>query len=155
MTFDTIIIGGGLSGLITGISLSKMGQKCLIISLGQSALHFFSGSFELYGCEGNPLEAIARLDFSHPYGKLGVDTVKSLAERVPALFEQMNITLRGSAEKNHYRMTPLGLLKPAWLTVDEYLRVESPSKMPYKRVAILNIEHFLDFHPEFMASGLA
>ncbi|MBO7169118.1 MAG: glycerol-3-phosphate dehydrogenase subunit GlpB, partial [Rikenellaceae bacterium] len=155
MNFDTIIIGGGLSGLITGVSLSKKGQKCLIISSGQSALHFFSGSFELYGCKGNPLEAIARLDSSHPYGKLGVDTVRSLAERVPSLFKEMNITLRGSAERNHYRVTPLGLLKPAWLTVDEYLRVENPQQTHWKRVAILNIDGFLDFQPNFVASSLA
>ena len=155
MTFDTIIIGGGLSGLITGVSLAKRGQKCLIVSSGQSALHFFSGSFELYGCDSNPLEAIARLDSSHPYGKLGVEAVRSLAERVPSLFEEMNITLLGSAERNHYRLTPLGQLKPAWLTVEEYLRVEEPKQTPWKRVAILNIDGFLDFQPNFVASGLA
>ena len=46
MKFDTIIIGGGLSGMVTGIALQKAGQKTAIISTGQNALHFFSGSFE-------------------------------------------------------------------------------------------------------------
>ena len=44
MNFDTIIIGGGLSGLTAGIELQRRGQKTLMISSGQSALHFFSGS---------------------------------------------------------------------------------------------------------------
>ena len=40
MTFDTIIIGGGHSGLQQGIALQKEGQRCLIISAGESPRPF-------------------------------------------------------------------------------------------------------------------
>ncbi|MBR2399964.1 MAG: glycerol-3-phosphate dehydrogenase subunit GlpB [Alistipes sp.] len=155
MKFDTIIIGGGLSGLMTGIALSKSGQRCLIISSGQSALHFFSGSFELYGCDGNPLKAIAGLNESHPYSKVGALKVEELAERVPAMFGEMGISLVGTHLRNHYRVTPLGFLKPAWLTLEEYARVESAEQMPWRKVAVMNIEGFLDFQPDFVAAGCA
>ena len=46
MKFDTVIIGGGLAGMVAGITLEKAGKKTAIISTGQNALHFFSGSFE-------------------------------------------------------------------------------------------------------------
>ena len=46
MKFNTVIIGGGLAGLTAGILLQRAGQNTAIISTGQNALHFFSGTFE-------------------------------------------------------------------------------------------------------------
>ena len=55
MSFDTIIIGGGLSGLTAGIALAKAGQQVALAAAGQSTLNYFSGSFDLlgYDAEGN------------------------------------------------------------------------------------------------------
>lgn len=40
MTFDTLIIGGGHSGLQQGIALQKQGRSCLIVSTGESPRRF-------------------------------------------------------------------------------------------------------------------
>lgn len=87
MKFDTIIIGGGLSGLVSGIESAKSGRKTAIISAGQSALHFWSGSFEFLCHENsrkvieNPLERAARLPEEHPYRKIGIERTAKLLER--------------------------------------------------------------------------
>ena len=154
MKFDTIIIGGGLSGLVAGIDLSRKGQKCLVVSSGQSALHFFSGSFELCSLADNPYEGIATLGEGHPYTKMGSETVAELSAKVKPLFKEVGITLKGVKDANHWRITPLGVLKRAWLTMDEYATIPVDGQMPWKKVAILNIDGFLDFHTSYIAAGL-
>ena len=154
MKFDTIIIGGGLSGLTAGIELSRKGQKCLVVSSGQSALHFFSGSLELCGLDDDPYKAMASLDASHPYSKIGLDNIKPLASEVKPFFKEVGIFLKGDAEQNHLRITPLGAMKKAWLTLDEYATVPSDGQIPWKKVAVLNIDGYLDFHTKYIAAGL-
>ena len=85
MKFDDIIIGGGLSGLMCGIRLQEAGRKCAIVSSGQNAMHFSSGSFDLLNRDndGNavtePLKAIENLDKSHPYKKIGIGKITDYA----------------------------------------------------------------------------
>lgn len=154
MKFDTIIIGGGLSGLVAGIDLSRKGQKCLVVSSGQSALHFFSGSFELCSLATNPYDGIATLGEGHPYSKIGTESVAELSAKVKPLFKEVGITLKGVKDANHWRITPMGVLKRAWLTMDEYATVPVDGEMPWKKVAVLNIDGFLDFHTSYIAAGL-
>lgn len=155
MRFDTIIIGGGLSGLVAGIDLVRKGKKCLIVSSGQSALHFFSGSLELHAAEDEPLKAIAGLGEEHPYYKIGADKVAELAAKVKPFFSELGLNFKGDAQRNHWRLTPLGGLKRAWLTLDEFASFQNDDDLPWKKVALLNIDGFLDFHTSYIAAGLA
>lgn len=160
MKYDNIIIGGGLSGLVCGIESARAGRKTAIISTGQSALHFWSGSFEFLGQhEGKeiteaPLEAAAGLHDTHPYKKIGVGRTAALLDRVAPLLREAGINVSGSLKKNHLRLTPFGFVKPAWLTLDDYLTMESVDELRGKRVAIVNIFSYLDFYPRFIARGL-
>ena len=155
MRFDTIIIGGGLSGLVAGIDLVRKGKKCLIVSSGQSALHFFSGSLELHAAEDVPLKVIAGLGEEHPYSKIGADQVAELAAKVKPFFSELGLNFKGDAQRNHWRLTPLGGLKRAWLTLDEFASFQNDDDLPWKKVALLNIDGFLDFHTSYIAAGLA
>ena len=153
MRFDTVIIGGGLSGLLAGMVLSREGKSVAIVSAGQSALHFCSGSFELYGKTDNPMDGISALPKEHPYSKLGLDNVKKYARQVKDLFNTAGIKCSGDITRNHYRLTPIGVMKPAWLTLDDYACFDDEAKLPWRRVALVNFEGYLDFHPKFLKNG--
>ena len=160
MKFDTIIIGGGLSGLISGIYLSQRGQRCVIISSGQSALHFSSGSFDLLNnlpdgtSVQKPLDAISELVKqapTHPYAKLGKTKFKELAQQAEEFFKNAGISTQGDHEENHYRVTPMGTLKPTWLTLKNILISENEKCLPIQHPGIFNITGFLDFYTQFIA----
>jgi glycerol-3-phosphate dehydrogenase subunit B len=89
MRFDTVIIGGGLAGLVAGISLQQAGRSTAIVSTGQNALHFFSGSFE------SMLEA---------------------PERLTALFAGAGIRVHYNPG---FRLTPLGTFREAALSLED------------------------------------
>lgn len=160
MKFDNIIIGGGLSGLVAGIESQRAGKATAIISTGQSALHFWSGSFEFL-CEAqgktvveSPLEKAQGLPPDHPYRKIGIPRLEKLLARVQPLFKEAGITVNGTLARNHYRLTPLGFMKPAWLTLDDYLMADHPRDIAGKRFALVNILGYIDFYPRFLKYGL-
>ena len=158
MKFDAVIIGGGLSGLISGISLAKAGKSVAVLSTGQSSLLFHSGSFDLLGYTGNgqevsaPLDEIKKLNANHPYSKVG--NVEQLAVDAEQLLNEAGVTVKGNVRKNHFRITPMGVAKPAWLTLDDYFTTDEAENLGYRNVLLVNVAGFLDFPVEFISEGL-
>ncbi len=145
MKFQTVIIGGGLSGLIAGIELARQGKKVAIISSGQSALHFSSGSLELLSrtADGtdvtNLLEAMETLPANHPYKKIGLERVAQLAPEAGKTLADAGISLYGNERQNHYRISPTGKFKTAWLTLSDYPTFDNLAMMPWKKVCMVNL----------------
>lgn len=160
MKFDTIIIGGGLSSLVCGLRLQEAGVNTLIVSAGQNALHFSSGTFGLLGrmpdgkAVSEPLNAISGLPENHPYSKIGVSKVREYAESTISFFASHGIRLKGFDGRNGWRLTPMGTLKPAWLALEDVPFFESKDEVSWTEALIVNFAGFMDFNSAFIAEGL-
>jgi len=159
MRTDTVIMGGGLSGLACGIALCRRGQRVTIVSGGQSLLHFNGGSMELLGYHDGkavtkPLDALQALPSQHPYCKIGVNHIQDLATQAHHLLTDAGIAMSGDATSNHWRITPMGVAKPAWLTLNDHLRIDDLAKLPWQHVALMSIRGFLDQPVAMLANGL-
>ena len=154
MKFDTVIIGGGLAGLLCGLTLSRQGLRCAIISRGQSGLHFSSGSFDLLGSDkplNAALETLAEQEPSHPYSLVDKKRVLEYARQTEQLLADCGVVMQGTFEQAHQRVTPLGTLRQAWLSPPE------AATLPLygKRVAVIGISGFADFQPHLTAASLS
>lgn len=158
MKFDNIIIGGGLAGMTCGIALQNAGQRTAVITAGQSTLHFSSGSIDLLGYTedgkmvDNPIDAVAKLSASHPYHR--VNHLEQKAQQAAELLAEAGLKMNGDMRHNHYRLSPMGVLKPTWLTPDGMVMTSEERQLPWKRVAIVSIRGFLDIPTEFLADNL-
>jgi len=86
---------------------------------------------------------------------MGKDRVVRLAAQVPALFAEAGVTLKGSPEVNHLRLTPFGELCRSWLTIGDFITFDNKAQSSVRRLAIVNLKGFLDFYPGYLADGLA
>ena len=159
MKFDSLIIGGGLAGLVCGIRLAEGGNKTVIVSRGQSALHFASGGVDLLNRlpDGSTvsdmatgLAALTRQAPAHPYSRIGADTVIQLARETEQLFARCALDMHGSLDAPHRSLTPLGKWHRTWLSPQHACRAITPGS----RVTVVGICGFLDFEPANVVDSL-
>lgn len=159
MRFDVVIIGGGLSGLVSGIRLQEAGLRCVVVSTGQSELHYSSGSLDLLSQlpDGtpvtDPIEALDQLEEDHPYRRIGKLRFEHYAEEIPQMLYRCNILVQDALLENRYRITPTGQMKPSWLPFADFQLFDDPHHLPWKKALLLNFEGFTDFYVQPIAEA--
>ena len=161
MRYDAVIIGGGLSAMVCGIALQSKGLRTAMVSAGQSAMHFSSGSFSLLNIlpdahsVDRPLEVLDALSPAHPYSKMGSERVREYALATPAFFSECGVRLYGNPERNSWRHSATGQRKRAWLALEDTLLMPSEEYNIGRKALIIGLYGYLDFYSTLIADKLA
>ncbi len=135
---DVLVIGGGMAGLVAGITAAEQGVETLVVRKGQGSTADSSGAIDVAGymiggeapfltsIEG--LTAYSALCPLHPYSTLGVsdsevhtdvqvivDTVRESIEWIKKTLEKTPAAVKGSLSKNIMALTQIGTKKPTCL----------------------------------------
>ncbi|OOF08930.1 anaerobic glycerol-3-phosphate dehydrogenase subunit B [Salinivibrio sp. PR5] len=153
--YDIAVIGGGIAGFTAALRSLEAGKKTVMISAGQSALHFSSGSIDVLGHFPNgepvsqPFEAIPKLvrqHPEHPYAKVSLEEItQSLAWFQHQLSAQKVCLYHQEDNANHGRITPLGTVRPTWLSQGHVYQHRGPRR--FSGLCFVAIEGYRDAQP--------
>jgi glycerol-3-phosphate dehydrogenase subunit B len=164
LNYDCIIIGGGLAGLTCGIKCAKEGLNCVVISSGMSALHFSSGSIDVFGYDDQRKQVDEPFDYidkfikshkEHPYAKCGIENIKEALFFFKDSLAEEEIDLYHDENKNHFHFSTLGVMKPSFFSqrsvYNESIRDVFGKK---SKLAVLNFDGYRDFYPEITIANI-
>ena len=161
MKYDVIVIGGGLAGFTTAIRCAEAGLKSIVISTGESALAFASGSIDVLGFDQNnhpvtqPFDQINQLSPTHPYRKLGTEVLRQSLEFFQAQMKAAGLPMDSYQQINHGRLTAIGAIRPTWFSQPgTYALPLTTPPAGVRRIAVVNLAGFRDFQPALLMAGL-
>ncbi len=155
MSYDCMIIGGGLAGITCGIKCAQEGLRTVIISNGMNALHFSSGSIDLMGYGPDKKIIEQPLDFlktfteenrEHPYAKVGINGIEEALDFFVEELGQESLHLYRNGKNNHFHITILGTKKPTYLSQASVFNERLQEALQKKvKIAVLNFQGFRDY----------
>ena len=164
MTYDCLIIGAGLSGLVCGIKCASHGLRTVIISGGMNALHFSSGSIDLlsYDDEGDiitrpygHLKKFIREHPDHPYAKTGHKNIRDAMEFFKESTALAGLDFYHNGEENHFHITGLGTMKASYFSQTSVFNERLKQAFVDKaEIMVLNFDGYRDFFTELTMEQL-
>lgn len=162
---DVLVIGAGLSGLVTGWQLSKAGFRTHVITKGWGATHWHAGCIDVLGYEPfgdhepvtSPVGSLTKLikeNPAHPYTLSGIELIDKAIASFMDLFAKNNYPLHGSLLNNMLFPTALGTLRPTCLAPETMINGDFSNFNSKQSCLIVGFSQFVDFYAELAADNL-
>lgn len=159
--YDVIVIGSGLSGLISASVSSKAGKSVLVISKGLGNIYSSSGFIDILGYypperklpRKNIKEAMKELcafGSQHPYKIIGQEAVDEACDFFINLTEIIGYPYSGNSEENKLLPTAAGALAPTALVPP----TATCNIADFEKILVVGFEEYIDFYPSYVAENL-
>lgn len=148
-TYDVVVIGGGMSGLMAAISLVERGRKVALISRGDPVCCLSTGCIDVLSKGEDPVSGIGSLPEEHPYRLIGVDAVKASLEIFRKIMEEAGLPYVGDVSVNRKILTPLGTNKITCLVPKT---MEFADCDPDEYIHVISFKGLKDFYPSYIVS---
>jgi glycerol-3-phosphate dehydrogenase subunit B len=161
MIYDAVIIGAGLSGFASALSVIKSGKKPVILARGLGNLYSSSGYIDLLGYYPteerkpllSPLDSLKKLineKTAHPYSMTGIDIIQEAFSYFLTISKDMGLPYCGSIDKNILMPTAVGSLVPTTL----FPQTSERDINMFQKIVVAGIRELIDFFPAYSASNL-
>jgi glycerol-3-phosphate dehydrogenase subunit B len=154
---DVLVIGAGLSGLVTALRCQESGLSVTIVAKGMGATHLAPGTIDVLGYAPdlveNPAQALPGFrdaNPAHPYARIGTATVREAIEWFLTRFDGYRYA--GSLDANMLLPTAIGAIKPSALTP----ATMAPGDLREgARVLFVGLRQLKDFVPALVAENVS
>jgi len=160
---DVLVIGAGLSGLMTAYKAAKSGLTTKVIAKGLGgALHWSAGTVDVLGylqkeLVQNPKAAISSLSESkpeHPYAQFTAENVFAYLDEFVALTAEIGLPYTGAKKggENMLLPSPVGAVRPTFLAPKAQAAGDLSRSEP---MVIVGFSGLRDFYPKLIAENLS
>jgi glycerol-3-phosphate dehydrogenase subunit B len=159
--YDVLVIGAGLAGLSAATRLAEGGAKVMVLAKGVGATHLAPGTIDVLGYAGGgerverPAEALAGVDFGHPYARMGVDGVAAAIEWFKRQFDGGPLGAygyRGDLARNVLLPTTVGAAKPSAAVPETMAAGDLRDHAP---MLVVGFRALRDFHAAYLADNVS
>jgi glycerol-3-phosphate dehydrogenase subunit B len=159
MTYDVLVVGVGLAGLVAGLRLAQTGRRVLIVAKGMGGTHLGPGTIDVLGYSpervDHPLAALPNFLAAHPrhpYARAGLPALVAAADWFLRLTDDLGYPFTGSLADNFLLPTAIGSAKPSALVPRSMAGGDLRAGGKFLIVGFSNLK---DFYPALLAENLA